>query len=281
MEQQFNFEFKKTKQSDSGDRPQPDTTTPAAPGVDGTTSTSLVAAVDKEGAEVTATKHASGLDVKVVDAVDAVSGGLDHASMVRPDSGKQTVGGDINNANHSVGSPELNVDNDINGTGNHDSTPYFTASSQDPINSSSNQKRRKKRTKTAFQPLPVVDCVIFRGATGKMKQRLALTQSFATLFKMMSQNYGNRALALKLGVVEEISVIAVVCQDMPRVLDYYIWIVDVLYRDGFGDYLTPEDMEVPHCIDTYAEDAVRDCFLSRFYSIPLITHQSCIRCAML
>lgn len=231
MEQQFDSEFKKTKPSDSGGRPQLDAT-PAAPVADGSTTAGLMAA-NKEGTEVKVSQ-ASGLDgIKAI--VDAVSGGLDQAITVRPDSGKQTVSGDHNN-----GSPDLHVDNDIEGVGTRDNIPTTS--------NSSHQKHRKKRTKTAFQPLPVVDCVIFRGATGKMKQRLALTQSFATLFKMMSQNYGNRALALKLGVVEEISVIAVVCQDMPRVLDYFIWIVDVLYRDGFGDYLTPEDLEVLHCV---------------------------------
>jgi len=227
MEQQFDSEFKKTKSSDSGGRPQLDETL-VAPVVDGSTSAGLMPA-NKESNEVKALQ-ASGLDgTKAI--VDAASGDLDQAITVRPDN---------NNAAHNNGSPDLHVDHDIEGTGTRDYIPSTS--------NSSHQKQRKKRTKTAFQPLPVVDCVIFRGATGKMKQRLALTQSFATLFKMMSQNYGNRALALKLGVVEEISVIAVVCQDMPRVLDYFIWIVDVLYRDGFGDYLTPEDLEVLHCV---------------------------------
>lgn len=240
MEQQFDSEIKKTKPSDSGGRhrPQLDETL-ADPVVDGSTTSAGLMPTNKDGIEVKASQ-ASGLDgTKAI--VDAVSSGLDQAIIVRPDSGKQTVGGDNNNnAAHNNGSPDLHVANVIDGAGTRDNAPTTS--------SSSHQKRRKKRTKTAFQPLPVVDCVIFRGATGKMKQRLALTQSFATLFKMMSQNYGNRALALKLGVVEEISVIAVVCQDMPRVLDYFIWIVDVLYRDGFGDYLTPEDMEVLHCV---------------------------------
>lgn len=248
MEQQFNFEFKKTKQSDSDGRSQLDATPTAAaaaavaPVMQGAISAnvSLMMADTKGGTEAKASR-ASGLDgTKVIHDVDAMSG-----NIVRPDSsGKQTVDGDNNNAAHS-GSPDMNAENNVDG---HQDPTYRSSR-----NSSSHQQHRKKRTKTAFQPLPVVDCVIFRGATGKMKQRLALTQSFATLFKMMSQNYGNRALAFKLGVVEEMSVIAVVCQDMPRVLDYFIWVVDVLYRDGFGDYLTPDDMEVSNvttsCID--------------------------------
>ena len=112
------------------------------------------------------------------------------------------------------------------------------------INPIKTKKERKKRGKNVIKPLPIVDCVIFRGVSGKMKQNMSLTQCFATLYKMMSQNYGNRELGFKLGIIEEISVIVTVCQEMPRVLDYYIWIVDVMYRDGFGEYLTPEDMEV-------------------------------------
>jgi len=239
MEQQFNLEFKKTKQSDSGGGPA----TPAQ-----VSATTLTPVDNAAFASRIATKEeelkagdlqASGHNDKEFDATTAAFG--PDQKIGRPGSGTQTA---------SNSSPDMNVENrSPDGAATRDVIP-FAAPIQEPASSASNQKRRKKRTKTAFQPLPVVDCVIFRGATGKMKQRLALTQSFATLFKMMSQNYGNRELAFKLGVVEEISVIAVVCQDMPRVLDYYIWIVDVLYRDGFGDYLTPEDMEVrylQHC----------------------------------
>jgi hypothetical protein len=105
-------------------------------------------------------------------------------------------------------------------------------------------KRKKKRHhKLTLTPLPLVPCVVFRGLSGKSKQNLAMMQSFATLYKMVSQNYGNREVAFKMGVAEEISVVVTVCQGMPRVLDYYIWTVDALYRDGFGE-LTADELDV-------------------------------------
>lgn len=103
--------------------------------------------------------------------------------------------------------------------------------------------KRKKKRKFELVPLPLVPCVQFRGFSGKIRQSTAMTQSFATLYKMISQNFGNRDVAFKMGVAEEISVIATVCQAMPRVLDYYMWIIDALYRDGFGE-LNADELDV-------------------------------------
>ena len=101
-------------------------------------------------------------------------------------------------------------------------------------------KKKRRKHKFAIVPLPLVPCVQFRGLSGKYKQNIAMQQSFATLYKMISQSFGNRDVAFKMGVADEISVIVTVCQGMPRVLDYYMWIVDALYRDGFGEINTDE-----------------------------------------
>ena len=43
----------------------------------------------------------------------------------------------------------------------------------------------------------------------------------------------NVQIAFKMKIVEEISDVIQVCQEMPRVLEYFIWIVDKMYSDGF------------------------------------------------
>lgn len=117
------------------------------------------------------------------------------------------------------------------------------AAATSPFGGANPNSKRKKKRKFELIPLPLVPCVQFRGFSGKIRQSTAMTQSFATLYKMVAQNYGNRDVAFKMGVAEEISVIATVCQAMPRVLDYYIWIVDALYRDGFGE-LNSDELDV-------------------------------------
>lgn len=106
-------------------------------------------------------------------------------------------------------------------------------------------KKKRRKHKFTVTPLPLVPCVQFRGLSGRSKQNMAMMQSFATLFKMVSQSFGNRDVAFKMGVAEEVSVIVTVCQAMPRVLDYYMWIIDALYRDGFGE-ISPDELDVSY-----------------------------------
>jgi hypothetical protein len=40
-----------------------------------------------------------------------------------------------------------------------------------------------------------------------------------------------------MGLLDEISDIILVCQGLPRVLEYFIWIVDKMYLDGFLGFL--------------------------------------------
>jgi hypothetical protein len=98
-------------------------------------------------------------------------------------------------------------------------------------------KPKKKRGKTKFvlQPLPLVPCIIFKGFSGKMRQNIALQQAFTTLFKMVTENYGNRETAFRMGILDEICDVALVCQGLPRVLEYVIWIANAMYSEGFGE----------------------------------------------
>lgn len=104
-------------------------------------------------------------------------------------------------------------------------------------------KKKRRKHKFTVVPLPLVPCVQFRGLSGRSKQNMAMMQSFATLFKMVSQSFANRDVAFKMGIAEEVSVVVTVCQAMPRVLDYYMWIIDSLYRDGFGE-ISADELDV-------------------------------------
>lgn len=109
---------------------------------------------------------------------------------------------------------------------------------------------RLKKKKLNLAPLPVTQCVEFRGFSGNIKKNMALTQSFATLFKIINHNYGNREVAWRMGLVEEISEIAMVCQGLPRILDYIIWIFDKMYLDGFGAEGEPR-MGEDECVEKH------------------------------
>lgn len=54
------------------------------------------------------------------------------------------------------------------------------------------------------------------------------------MYKIISQNVGNREVAFQIFLHEEIGDIALVCQGMPRVLEYIAWIINSMYSDGFG-----------------------------------------------
>jgi len=53
-------------------------------------------------------------------------------------------------------------------------------------------KGSRLRNKFKFKPLPVVDCIEFKGLAGKMKRNVAMMQIFATLFKIIQHSYHNR-----------------------------------------------------------------------------------------
>ena len=94
--------------------------------------------------------------------------------------------------------------------------------------------RSRKKLQVAMKGLPVVPGISFRGFPNLMKKNMILVQSFATLFKLIEFSYPNRDAAFNLSLHEEIAEIGQVCQSMPQVLEYILWIINSMYRDGFN-----------------------------------------------
>lgn len=107
-----------------------------------------------------------------------------------------------------------------------------------------------KKKKSAFRPakftlrpLPWTKGITHRGFVGNEKYRhgLILLQCFATVYKLLTISFGYREQAFDLFLHEEVADIAVVSVGLPRLLEYVIWIIDVMYLDGF---LNEEEDEV-------------------------------------
>lgn len=94
--------------------------------------------------------------------------------------------------------------------------------------------RSRKKLQVAMKGLPVVPGISFRGFPKLMKRNMILVQSFATLFKLIEFSYPNRDAAFSLSLHLEIAEIGQVCQSMPQVLEYILWIINCMYRDGFN-----------------------------------------------
>jgi hypothetical protein len=93
--------------------------------------------------------------------------------------------------------------------------------------------------------LPKVAGKIFsNNIMDKMKMKNCLIQCFMILFKIIKYE-GNRLLVYGLNIHIEISDIVFLCQDIPRILSYYGWVVDHIYGEflGYGSIL-----------DLYAEE---------------------------
>lgn len=56
-------------------------------------------------------------------------------------------------------------------------------------------------------------------------------------------------MAFKMKVMEEVSDIIQVCQEMPRLFEYYIWTVDIMYADGFLGYESERDHDYANNLD--------------------------------
>ena len=50
-------------------------------------------------------------------------------------------------------------------------------------------------------------------------------------------------------VMEEVSDIIQVCQEMPRLFEYFIWTVEKMYSDGFLGYESERDHEYANNLD--------------------------------
>jgi hypothetical protein len=84
---------------------------------------------------------------------------------------------------------------------------------------------KKKRPKAIVRPR------MFRGFTGTLKHSMALLQAFATLFKLITKSPKNREFGFQICLQDEISHIAIVCQNSPQVLEYILWIIDSMYQE--------------------------------------------------
>lgn len=93
----------------------------------------------------------------------------------------------------------------------------------------------KTKKQLVLEKLPEVACSTFRGFQGQMQSNIVLMQGFATLLKMMTINYANRDFGFKQNAVESAADIVLVCAAMPRVLEYFVELVNTMYADGFGD----------------------------------------------
>jgi hypothetical protein len=109
---------------------------------------------------------------------------------------------------------------------------------------------RKQKPKFKLEPLPVVEYPKFRIFDYQMKANVVLTQGFATVLKLLLNNYGNRDYAFKTGLLMELAEIVLVSQAMPKILEYFIDCFHVLYAEGIGDPLdiTWQEQEDPSMV---------------------------------
>lgn len=94
--------------------------------------------------------------------------------------------------------------------------------------------------------LPKVSGKTFQGSnnSNKMKMKNSLVQCFMVLYNIIKYS-NNKLLIYELQIHIEISDIVFLCQDIPRILSYYGWIIDNVYGEflGYGSIL-----------DLYAEE---------------------------
>jgi hypothetical protein len=86
----------------------------------------------------------------------------------------------------------------------------------------------------------------------KMKMKNCLVQCFMILFKIIK--YGDsRLLVYRLNIHIEISDTVFLCQDIPRILLYYGWVIDHIYGEflGYGSILDLYAEEVSMYIHVY------------------------------
>jgi hypothetical protein len=95
--------------------------------------------------------------------------------------------------------------------------------------------KRKKRL--ILEDLPDVSCEIFRGFEGQMQANVVLIQGYATLLKMLTESPANRELAFKNGALEIAAEVALVCAAIPKVLGYFVEVVNTLFSDALDDFL--------------------------------------------
>lgn len=93
----------------------------------------------------------------------------------------------------------------------------------------------KKKKKLILESLPEVPCGIFRGFEGQMQANVVLTQCFASLLKFLLISYANREAGFRHKVVDLAAETALACAAIPKILEYFVEIVNTMYSEGFGD----------------------------------------------
>lgn len=147
-----------------------------------------------------------------------------------------------------------NANNQITVANNIDTTAETQHMNQTNVSSTSWQpsiavqiKRAQKR-RFVKTPLPVVDIPIFRAFGGQMAANVILPQALGTLLSLLMVNYGNRVWAMDQGVVQEIAEVVLDCSALPRVLEYFVEIIECLYREGLGDAGARDEDEGPTAV---------------------------------
>jgi hypothetical protein len=95
--------------------------------------------------------------------------------------------------------------------------------------------KKSKKQALVLQPLPDVAIKNFRAFTTSMTTYVVLPQVLATLLRFLTINYGNRDWAFRNGLIQEIAEVILDCVSMPRIFEYFVQLIETLYREGFGD----------------------------------------------
>lgn len=153
---------------------------------------------------------------------------------------------------HTASDPNANAQTSV--ANNTDTTAETQQMNQTNVSSTSWQpsiavqiKRAQKR-RFVKTPLPVVDIPIFRAFGGQMAANVILPQALGTLLSLLMVNYGNRVWAMDQGVVQEIAEVVLDCSALPRVLEYFVEIIECLYREGLGDAGARDEDEGPTAV---------------------------------
>lgn len=97
-------------------------------------------------------------------------------------------------------------------------------------------EEKPKAPELQLKPLPTVDGVKFRAWATTGNREKAMLQCFATLLRFVGVHHTNRLLAFRMTTNNEVCDIGLVCQGLPRILDYVIWITDTLHLDFMDRY---------------------------------------------
>jgi hypothetical protein len=103
------------------------------------------------------------------------------------------------------------------------------------INTDATAPEPSPRNKIQLKPLPVVRGVQFRGLARELKKDMCLVQSLITIYKFVSNSFGYREAAYTVYLHEEIAEVGLVCQGLPRAMQYILYTVDKMFSDGLLD----------------------------------------------